>query len=37
MVRFLREAIRITIFDGGHEIIYEAALNWMAKHAQRDA
>ncbi|MHC4737736.1 MAG: alpha/beta hydrolase family protein [Planctomycetota bacterium] len=22
---------RITIFDGGHEIIYEAALNWLAK------
>jgi len=22
---------RITIFDGGHEIIYEAALGWLAK------
>jgi len=22
---------RVTIFDGGHEIIYEAALKWLAK------
>jgi len=22
---------RVTIFDGGHEIIYEAALNWLSK------
>ncbi len=24
---------RVTIFDGGHEIIYEAALNWLALRA----
>jgi len=28
---------RVTIFDGGHEIIYEAALSWLAGHVKRDA
>ena len=28
---------RVTIFDGGHEIIYEAALNWLAGNVKRDA
>ena len=28
---------RVTIFDGGHEIIYEAALSWLAGHVTRDA
>ncbi len=28
---------RITIFDGGHEIIYAAALNWLAGNVKRDA
>lgn len=27
---------RITIFDGGHEIIYEAALSWLAQHVKRE-
>ena len=27
---------RVTIFDGGHEIIYEAALSWLAAHVKRD-
>ena len=26
---------RITIFDGGHEIIYEAALSWLAKQEKQ--
>lgn len=28
---------RVTIFDGGHEIIYEAALNWLAGNIKRSA
>lgn len=28
-------AARITIFDGGHEIIYGAALNWLASNVTR--
>lgn len=28
---------RVTIFDGGHEIIYEAALNWLAGNIKRIA
>ena len=28
---------RVTIFDGGHEIIYEAALSWLAGNVKRDA
>jgi hypothetical protein len=26
---------RITIFDGGHEIIYEAALTWLAERTKQ--
>ncbi len=26
---------RITIFDGGHEIVYEAALTWLAKQKKQ--
>jgi acetyl esterase/lipase len=28
---------RVTIFDGGHEIIYEAALSWLAGNVKREA
>jgi len=28
---------RVTVFDGGHEIIYEAALSWLAGHVKREA
>jgi dienelactone hydrolase len=31
--RLVKDNTRVTIFDGGHEIIHEAALNWLA--AQR--
>jgi pimeloyl-ACP methyl ester carboxylesterase len=28
---------RVTIFEGSHEIIYEAALSWLTRHVKRDA
>lgn len=27
--------VRLTVFDGGHEIIYEAALNWLSQQTRR--
>lgn len=33
LFRLVKDNTRVTIFDGGHEIVHEAALNWLA--AQR--
>lgn len=32
--RIQTDRVRLTIFDGGHEIVHEAALNWLAAQAK---
>lgn len=32
--RVQTDRVRLTIFDGGHEIVHEAALNWLAAQAK---
>ena len=37
-VLFRRQSgkVRITVFDGGHEILYKTGLNWLAKQVKED-
>jgi len=35
LFRHAAEPARVTLFDGGHEILYDAAFAWLERHARR--